>query len=1502
MIPCRVIPRSAFATVLAAVLATLPFPAAAQETETRYILVDPRLEGSAEPWDIQAAHARSRFQLFGEGDRAWTSLRMVGDNRIFETNTGPGDDRNLWSLGHVVRQFSTARGTVDQTFGIPLMMGAPRSEWVKLLTEGVDALQNAGGGGFTVMWNAAIFARTKDHNAADGLVGTLLSGAQSATDGTCLDHFADLGGARMPAGFQLLPASNCTPTWSPAGGWLGDRPILPDTWAELFQEQGSGFRFDRWRVPAERKVADAFMGTNVSTYGHFNDYNSNTRLKFGNAVPGGSGAPTRPGWPLGIDFEFDAFTFTLPSVANAKFWGGRIINNSDALYGVLHDYDSLYVGIGPWPNQIGQDGDAYVIPELGAWVVSNSHTFGGPECQQADPVPLIGNTCGGFGQGIGFDAGAMGIIVLKSPIGDLRNKLFTQAGSPFFDPSHLLAGDTITFNHAVNWNFGTWGQVWNQGTERMKFGVMSSTPDNTVDGRACGDFSRGLGDRWSTFQSPLWPDEQCVYRRFVPGVDAGASTWTYVTGRPNSKPLAPDTLHLVNCGPTGCPEAWADTIWNGWSANRAANLAQFSIGPFRLEAGETTELMIAMYSARDSVSFEATTRAIVDFYLGLFAGPEAPPTVTIRQVDIGAGLRPGQNAEVRLVWDDAPEQWVDPFLVKFADDMDDADTGTDLATIRDANPGLTDRIRARASDNVSRLLIFRSCDGGLSFDADGDCVGDRAVDAFGNTIEPGWQAFAVLEPDASGDLPNTFTDGQVTPGVRYLYTILGESRGFRETVIDDPDARREIVNVETDPVTGDTISADTLFTCGLGPCETRELAVAPPLLNPLSRSAADPNVLSVYVPASGAAGGRIAEVEFSDVDTLGKASVPFEVRLASADARENVFETWFGNRLTIVEYRDADTDNLFGTKPRSDTVGTGDGVTARFSGTLSFPRIQPASVTISDGVQTVQDDGAGGFTGDTAVSGTNTIDYVTGQFDVTFRLAAPADSAVTATYNQELGVQVTVEDVARVVVGDTGTTTSTAVLSSRMFWRPDGVPVTLNAATVTSDVTADDVRTVRFVVGPGNLNPNQRFGVGFALVERVGGDSLPLLVSGRLDGSGTTPGGFLGHPQFPGFMVLADNRSATGFDEQFYVDARGDTLSIQRDPTLSFSSGASINTGLQGLTFGEHVITFEDSVFGARAPFRIDFFNPANTDAEFDASVRARRVGTTGVTDAEAEALVAAALGQTSVVLEPARIPFTVRNATHGRPPAELAMVARGEVRKILGLPPDTISVTVDPDIWMPFDPLVVIETVDLYQTRVVSGVQAIVVDTLGNPIRAPRRVVTFSALRLTCGGANPSCNPVRGTGFGQWIGVRPDDNLHFKYFSPFTSESKFAFTPRRSVQGMDIITQGRSIREQMDQIRVVPNPYIFFSSYEAASDQRRLLFTNLPPDGVLRIYTVSGQFVQELDWQPSDLTGNGDLFWNLRTREGNDLGAGLYVFVIRARDPATGQDVKKMGKFVVIR
>lgn len=83
-----------------------------------------------------------------------------------------------------------------------------------------------------------------------------------------------------------------------------------------------------------------------------------------------------------------------------------------------------------------------------------------------------------------------------------------------------------------------------------------------------------------------------------------------------------------------------------------------------------------------------------------------------------------------------------------------------------------------------------------------------------------------------------------------------------------------------------------------------------------------------------------------------------------------------------------------------EVIGTGDGVTTHFTGTLANPRVFEGSLTISVTTPplTVTDDTFGHLIGAVNPAGVNTINYDTGEFDVTFNAAPGAGQPITAAY------------------------------------------------------------------------------------------------------------------------------------------------------------------------------------------------------------------------------------------------------------------------------------------------------------------------------------------------------------------------------------------------------------------------------------------------------------------------------------------------------------------------
>ncbi len=127
---------------------------------------------------------------------------------------------------------------------------------------------------------------------------------------------------------------------------------------------------------------------------------------------------------------------------------------------------------------------------------------------------------------------------------------------------------------------------------------------------------------------------------------------------------------------------------------------------------------------------------------------------------------------------------------------------------------------------------------------------------------------------------------------------------------------------------------------------------------------------------------------------------------------------------------------------------------------------------------------------------------------------------------------------------------------------------------------------------------------------------------------------------------------------------------------------------------------------------------------------------------------------------------------------------------------------------------------------------------------------------------------------------------------------SNFAFVEPRSVS-----QQAWSYNP--DEIIVVPNPATTESMaawrLEPNNDDPtgiKVEFRYLPASrGTIRIYTVSGDLVQELPFDGVD--GVGTVEWDLVSRNGQDVTSGIYLYSVESEDDSFS---RKIGKFIVIR
>lgn len=137
-------------------------------------------------------------------------------------------------------------------------------------------------------------------------------------------------------------------------------------------------------------------------------------------------------------------------------------------------------------------------------------------------------------------------------------------------------------------------------------------------------------------------------------------------------------------------------------------------------------------------------------------------------------------------------------------------------------------------------------------------------------------------------------------------------------------------------------------------------------------------------------------------------------------------------------------------------------------------------------------------------------------------------------------------------------------------------------------------------------------------------------------------------------------------------------------------------------------------------------------------------------------------------------------------------------------------------------------------------------------------------------------------------IAIAPSqgDQFTIRTFKPFRKEIRYEFSTRKAGY-----TDSKNI--DLSKIRAVPDPYIVSNEYETSQFGKRLMFNHLPNECKISIYTVAGDFVNEIYHNDN----RGFDFWDLRTYNDQYIAYGLYVFVVKLPD-----GTQHVGKFLVIK
>ena len=142
---------------------------------------------------------------------------------------------------------------------------------------------------------------------------------------------------------------------------------------------------------------------------------------------------------------------------------------------------------------------------------------------------------------------------------------------------------------------------------------------------------------------------------------------------------------------------------------------------------------------------------------------------------------------------------------------------------------------------------------------------------------------------------------------------------------------------------------------------------------------------------------------------------------------------------------------------------------------------------------------------------------------------------------------------------------------------------------------------------------------------------------------------------------------------------------------------------------------------------------------------------------------------------------------------------------------------------------------------------------------------------------------------------IAKGDHFRITTTRPFTSDDKYHFTTKKS--WVDNVLAA----DELDDIAVVPNPYVVTARWEpkhiyvSGRGPRKLDFINLPQECTIKIFTMAGYLIDEIEHTSEYEYGTHS--WDMLSKDGLEIAYGLYIYHVDA--PNVGE---KTGKFAIIK
>lgn len=131
---------------------------------------------------------------------------------------------------------------------------------------------------------------------------------------------------------------------------------------------------------------------------------------------------------------------------------------------------------------------------------------------------------------------------------------------------------------------------------------------------------------------------------------------------------------------------------------------------------------------------------------------------------------------------------------------------------------------------------------------------------------------------------------------------------------------------------------------------------------------------------------------------------------------------------------------------------------------------------------------------------------------------------------------------------------------------------------------------------------------------------------------------------------------------------------------------------------------------------------------------------------------------------------------------------------------------------------------------------------------------------------------------------------IQFSTTKPNTPLDAFQFKAYEPGQ-----TEGNVVGDDLNAIRVVPNPYLNQSAYELNQFNRVIKFINLPARlATIRIFNLGGELIRTIE--KTDLV-NSEATWDLQNSEAIPVASGIYVYTVDVK--GLGRKTGKMAVFV---